>query len=168
VGIWLGITADCRVVENHVHHLPYTGISLGWSWNPHPTGAGGNHIVNNHIHDVLQTLSDGGGIYTLGNQPGTKLVGNRIYHVPLNAGRAESNGIFMDEGSSEILVQQNIIHEITRSPIRFHKALNNKIVDNQLAHADDVPMFKFNACQESAMRFENNRRLVNPGELPSP
>jgi hypothetical protein len=57
----------------------------------------------------VQVLSDGGGIYTLGCQPGTQLRGNLIHDVPLNAGRAESNGMFLDEGSDGITIQGNAI-----------------------------------------------------------
>ena len=70
----------------------------------------------------MQTLSDGSGIYTLGRQPGTVLAENVIHDIPPNAGRAQSNGIFMDEGSTDIRVEDNTIYHIARSPIRFNMA----------------------------------------------
>jgi hypothetical protein len=38
----------------------------------------------------MQILSDGGGIYTLGRQPGTTLSNNHIHHIPLNAGKLKA------------------------------------------------------------------------------
>ena len=38
------------------------------------------------------------------------------------SGRAESNGIFMDQGSSEIVVEGNTIYDVARAPIRFNMA----------------------------------------------
>ena len=98
VGVWIGMAKATEVSSNEIKSLPYTGISVGWNWSPAPTVCEGHLIASNHIHHVMQLLSDGGGIYTLGRQPGTILRGNVIHDVPVNAGRAESNGIFMDEG----------------------------------------------------------------------
>ena len=68
--------------------------------------------------------TDGGGIYTLGNQPGTTLRGNHIHRVERSrfAGRAENNGIFFDEGTRNLLVERNAIYDIANSLIRFNRS----------------------------------------------
>ena len=109
----------------------------------------------------MQILSDGGGIYTLGRQPGTVLSHNHIHHIPLNAGRAQSNGIFMDQGSSGMIVRDNRIHDIAKSPIRFHKAKENTIQDNTLGIEKGENPFTFNATDSKIITFQDNRTLQN-------
>ena len=162
VGVWIGIAQETTVADNEISDLPYTGVSVGWRWDSQPTGCGGNHVVRNHIHHVMQTLSDGGGIYTLGRQPGTVLEANRIHSIPLNAGRAESNGIFMDEGSSEIVVARNEIWDLERSPIRFHRAEENTIRENKLTPPPGVEPYRFNSTDPEKIRFENNSIESSP------
>lgn len=156
VGVWVGIAQDALIAHNEVRRLPYTGVSVGWRWDDTPTGCRGNRIEGNHIHHVMQTLSDGGGIYTLGRQPGTRLALNHIHDVPVNAGRAESNGIFMDEGSTEITVENNTIYHIARSPIRFHRAGKNLVAGNRLVARPDVPTFMYNATDEGVIERVDN------------
>ena len=69
------------ICEQFPRRVRYTGVSVGWMWNPTPTPCRANLVENNHIHHVMQILSDGGGIYTLGRQPGTVLRGNVIHDV---------------------------------------------------------------------------------------
>ncbi len=161
VGIWVGIARDTRIENNEISELPYSGISVGWRWDAEPSGCAGNQIVNNHIHHVMQELSDGAGIYTLGLQPGTVLSGNRMHDIPLNAGRAESNGIFMDEGSTSIMVEGNLIWRTARSPIRFHKAGSNVIRGNRLFVDPGVELFTFNSTEPNDLTFEANEALDN-------
>jgi hypothetical protein len=156
VGVWAGITEATVIAHNEIHDLPYTGVSIGWKWDTSPTPCGSNIVEYNHIHHVMQTLSDGGGIYTLGRQPGTVLRGNVIHNVPLNNGRAESNGMFIDEGSSEILIEGNMIYGIQRSPIRFHKAEGDTIRGNVLVSDSTTSTFRYNATDPATMSFADN------------
>ncbi|MDA0767926.1 MAG: right-handed parallel beta-helix repeat-containing protein [Verrucomicrobia bacterium] len=154
VGLWIGIAAHCTIRNNEIHDLPYTGFSLGWRWSP-VTSPSRNHLIeNNHIHHVLQTLSDGGGIYTLGLQPDSIIRGNHIHDVRVNAGRAESNGIFIDQGSTGFLVENNDIHHIARSPIRFHQAGKNTLRNNKLEPSDGIPPLRFNNSPEENITVE--------------
>ncbi len=157
VGVWIGIAQNTTIAHNDIRHLPYTGVSVGWQWNPTPTGCRENAVRDNHIHHVMQVLSDGGGIYTLGNQPGTVLAGNRIHDVPLNAGRAESNGMFIDEGSSLITIENNTIYNIDRSPIRFHRAERDTVRNNRLVCAPGIPPFRYNNTDAKTITRENNQ-----------
>ena len=110
VGIWVGFAQGTLVAHNLIHDLPYTGISVGWDWGTRSTSCRDNRVEFNHIHHVMRLLSDGGGIYTLGWQPGTVLRGNHIHDVDRLNGRADQNGIFFDEGSQGYLVQENLIY----------------------------------------------------------
>ena len=167
VGVWVGLSGDNVIARNEVRHLPYTGISVGWMWNPAPTPCKGNLVANNHIHHVMQVLSDGGGIYTLGWQPGAKLTGNWIHDVSPNAGRAESNGMFIDEGSTDLLIENNLIHDVARSPLRFHKAGVNLVKANVLVCGKSVPPVRYNATPEANIKFEANLTLeAVPGGEP--
>ena len=157
VGVWVGITRGTSVVHNEIHDLPYTGVSVGWVWNPTPSACRDNRVEHNHIHHVMQSLSDGGGIYTLGRQPGTALRGNLIHDVPTNAGRAESNGLFIDEGSSELLIENNVIYAVAKSPIRFHRAGNDLVRNNVLVVSEGTPPFRFNSADEKSIVLEGNQ-----------
>jgi hypothetical protein len=167
VGVWVGITRGTTVAHNEIYDLPYSGVSVGWVWNPTPSPCRDNRIQFNHIHHVMQVLSDGGGVYTLGRQPGTVLRANLVHDVPANAGRAESNGFFIDEGSSELLIENNIIYGVARSPIRFHRASGNVVRKNVLVAPPGTPTFRFNSTDEKSITFEDNQtpfpdRWVSP------
>ena len=157
VGIWCGLTRETKIQENEIFDLPYTGISIGWMWNPTPTPAKNNVVLGNHIHDIMHTLSDGGGIYMLGLQPDSKLLNNLIHDVTVNVGRAESNGMFLDEGITDVLVADNIIYNIAKSPIRFHRATTNTVRDNLLVCGKDIPPFRYNRTDSSLIDRINNR-----------
>jgi hypothetical protein len=135
VGAWIGMSVETTLQNNEIRHLPYTGVSVGWCWDARPTICRGHQIRNNNIHHVMQTLSDGGGIYTLGRQPGTVLEGNIIHDIQINSGRAESNGIFMDEGSTDIRVENNTFYGIARAAIRYNEAGKNIVANNRLEGA---------------------------------
>lgn len=157
VGIWCGLVASTLIDHNEIRDLPYTGISVGWIWTPEPTPCRENTIHANHIHHILNILSDGGGIYSLGLQPGSRITQNLIHDVMVNAGKAESNGMFLDEGTKELLVEDNIIYNIARSPLRFHKAKEPNIVrNNVLVCGDGIPPIRYNNTRkEDILRIDN-------------
>jgi len=156
VGIWCGLTAETTISNNHIHNLPYTGVSVGWMWNAQSTPCRDNHITNNHIHHVMQKLSDGGGIYMLGKQPGSEIINNHIHNVDLNVGKAESNGMFLDEGTTDVIVSGNIIYEIAKSPLRFHKAFSNLVTKNTMVVPEGVPPIRYNRTKEEDIRQVDN------------
>jgi len=123
VGIWVGFAQDALIAHNRLHDLPYTGISLGWQWNPRPTPCKQNRVVANHIFEVMRHLGDGGGIYTLGFQPGTVIRGNHIHRVRRSpfVQAAPNNGMFIDEGSKGFLFENNVIYETSGQPVRHNQ-----------------------------------------------
>lgn len=157
IGVWVGMAADTEVRHNLVRQTPYTGVSVGWMWNPQPTPCEGTLVEANHIHHVMQVLSDGGGIYSLGYQPGATLRDNLIHDVPLNLGRAESNGMFLDEGTMAFTIEDNVIYNVERSPLRFHRADENLVRNNLLVIPDeDTPMVRYNATPEENIELVDN------------
>ncbi len=157
VGVWCGLTAETTIRNNEIADLPYSGISIGWMWSPVPTPCRANIIDGNHIHHIMQILSDGGGIYMLGLQPGSKITNNQIHDVKINAGRAESNGMFLDEGTTEVLIENNLIYNIAKSPLRFHKATINLVKNNSLFCTDDNPPIRYNSTKEDDIRKVGNK-----------
>jgi hypothetical protein len=80
-------------------------------------------VENNHIHDVMQQLADGGAIYTLGIQPGTVFRGNHIHDVhrrPQAVG-APNNGFFIDQASKGFHFENNVVHRTSGKAVRFNQ-----------------------------------------------
>lgn len=157
IGIWCGFTAETIIKNNEISDLPYTGISIGWEWSPIPTPCRSNVVDGNHIHNILKILSDGGGIYMLGLQPGSKLINNHIHDVKINAGRAESNGMFLDEGTTDVIVANNLIYNIAKSPLRFHKATTNLVKENYLFCTEENPPIRYNRTEEKDIKQVDNK-----------
>ena len=163
VGIWCGLTAETTIKNNKIFNLPYSGVSVGWMWSPVPTPCRNNTIEGNHIHHIMNILSDGGGIYMLGLQPGSIIRNNHIHDVQINAGRAESNGMFLDEGITDVIVEDNLIYNIAKSPLRFHKATTNLVKNNYLFCANGNPPIRYNSTKEEDIEKVDNK-VFNKGE----
>ena len=68
----------------------------------------------NRIHNVMNRMADGGSLYTLSQQPGTVLSENAIYDIDRYpwAGSFPISAIYLDEGSSRIIVKNNVLEHI--------------------------------------------------------
>ncbi len=154
--IWIGFAARVNICRNHIHDTAYSGISLGWQWNPQPSPSRNNRIAGNHIHDCMTQLSDAGCIYTLGWQPESAISDNLLHGVATAAGRAESNGMFLDEGTKGFTIQRNIVYDTGQSSLRFHRADKNVVKNNVLSNAPDVPMIRYNSTPEENIELIDN------------
>jgi len=107
-----------NILHNDIENVPYSGMSIGWGWGG---GAAYDHsdidISYNRIKNVMNSLSDGGGIYTLG--PIKNGIISNNYIEDHNAGHGGL--IYNDQGSSLIKVFNNVAidghqtHSITNS-----------------------------------------------------
>lgn len=136
VGIFVGYTDGTVIAHNEIRDLPYSGISIGWGWGEEDPGGGGYlqpfyyqeptqskniRCEYNHIHNIMLEHSDGGGIYTLSNMPGSVIRGNLIHD---NSGWF--GGIYLDEGSGYIEVTENVVYNVTK-PMNFNNKVQNRI-----------------------------------------
>ena len=137
VAIWIGSAANNLVAHNHIHHFHYSGISVGWTWGSANNPTANNLIEFNHIHDLGKLadgeplLNDNGGIYTLGVQPGTKIRSNLIHDI--QAHNFGGWGIYLDEGSSQITVENNLVYRTRTGGFHLHMGKDNIVRNNIFA-----------------------------------
>lgn len=133
VGIVSMHASDNILSHNHIHHLPYSGISCGWVWGYDDNVSCNNRIEKNHIHDLgFGWLSDMGGIYTLGVQPGTVIRGNLIHDIEKKI--YGGWGIYLDEGSSYIVVENNICCNMSSQGFNHHFGKETLVRNNIFAY----------------------------------
>ena len=113
VSIGAGYVRDTYISGNEVAHTNYSGICVGWGWTALESGMCNNHITNNNVYDYARQLYDAGGIYTLSNQPGSEITGNRIsdpYPAPY-ATNSRAFCIYFDEATDGYTVSDNVMTE---------------------------------------------------------
>ena len=124
-GILAPTSTDALIAHNWIHDGPYNGISVGVKDEflrvAVPTTCN-NVVAYNRIENVMLQLGDGGGIYTLGSRRGLVVRGNLIAAVRRNpfAAGAPNNGIFFDERSTDVRVEDNIIYDTAGDTVRFN------------------------------------------------
>lgn len=137
-GVRVGYAGDNRISHNVIMNLYYTGVSLGWFCDT-TSPAVRNIVEINRIYNLSNgVLSDGGGIYTLGVSPGTVLRNNWLSgFIPYNSQRM-FHGLYLDEGSSHILVEDNIVQKADGMGLFLNiKAKKNRILNNLFDDTDD-------------------------------
>ncbi len=140
IGILLTHAIDCDLTHNEIHDGWYTGISVGWNWGYTDNPTNNINISNNLIYNIGNGwLSDMGAIYTLGIQPDTVISENIIYNVGCDEGRYGYGGwgIYLDEGSSEILVEKNLVYDCSSQTFHQHYGKDNMIRNNIFAFGGD-------------------------------
>lgn len=136
VGILVIHANSVDIAHNEIHDGYYTAISVGWVWGYGYTVTYNNKICDNLIYNIGQGwLSDMGGIYTLGNQPGTVISGNVIHNVAAdpNEGGYGGWGIYLDEGSAYILVENNLAYCCGSDSYHLHYGSYNIVRNNIFA-----------------------------------
>jgi hypothetical protein len=109
IGACLARASWNRLAHNEISDFPYSGVSVGMSWDSGPSWAHDNLIEYNHIHRIgRRHLSDLGGIYLLGNSPGTVVRGNHIHDI--HHRHYGSTCLYGDQGSSRLLIEDNLFH----------------------------------------------------------
>lgn len=164
VGIWVGNSAHNRIHHNAIYHLNYSGISCGWTWGYAPSQTMDNRIEYNLIHDLGNgLLSDIGGIYTLGVQPGTIIRGNSIYNIT-HYGYG-GWGIYPDEGSAEMLIENNIINRTQSAGFHLNYGRDNLVRNNMFLFGTEAQLERTQQQEYRAAIFTGNIFYWKDGDL---
>ncbi|MBE6571245.1 MAG: right-handed parallel beta-helix repeat-containing protein [Ruminococcaceae bacterium] len=134
-GILICHAHDNEISENEICYTGYSGISCGWVWGYKDSITYGNILRDNHIHHIGRgKMSDLGAIYTLGIQKGTVISGNHIHDI--TSFHYGANGIYLDEGSSGILVENNLVYDAKTASFLLHYGKDNVIRNNIFAFGE--------------------------------
>ncbi|GHT71932.1 hypothetical protein AGMMS50239_41250 [Bacteroidia bacterium] len=111
----MGLLASCvsrlMVENNEIRYGPYSGMQIGNHYGENLSGMRDNVIRRNNIHHVMRLHDDGGAIYTLAVQPGTKITRNWLhdYEKAKWSDTFPTNGVFLDNSSGYIWVIDNVM-----------------------------------------------------------
>ncbi len=103
-------TEALTITYNHIEQTAYNGINLGWGWKEfkNSTTAKNNTVSYNRVINTLRRLHDSGAIYTIGQNPGTKINENYVRGIPA-ATSGPTYGLHNDEGTAYVVENDNIL-----------------------------------------------------------
>lgn len=163
-GIVVFHSGQNEIRHNHIHDLYYTGISVGWTWGYQSTACRDNLIEFNLVERVGQgRLTDMGGIYTLGPQPGT-IIRNNVFR-DIQSHDYGGWGLYTDEGSSGIVLENNVVYHCKSAGFHQHYGRDNVVRNNLIAFNHDYQLMRTRAEEHRSFVFTNNVVVFDQGEL---
>ena len=164
VGILVMQSGTNRILHNVVSDLYYTGISVGWTWGYEESPCRRNELGWNLIENVgQQRLSDMGGIYTLGPQPGTRVHHNLIRDI--DSYRYGGWGLYTDEGSAGIVLENNVVTRCRDAGFHQHYGRDNLVRNNLLAFNRNHQLMRTRDEPHSSFTFTRNVVVHDEGTL---
>tara|TARA_R110002096_G_scaffold48836_1_gene129198 strand:- start:1574 stop:4261 length:2688 start_codon:yes stop_codon:yes gene_type:complete len=160
-GVTLTHAEDCAVTHCDIGDLYYTGVSFGWNWGYGESVSRRNRLENCHIHHLgWAYLSDMGGFYNLGNAPGTVIRGNHVHHVA--SYRYGGWGLYTDEGSGDVLMENNLVHDTSEAGFHQHYGYANRIRNNIFAFGEEAQVQRSQNEGRLNFVYENNIVVWDP------
>lgn len=163
-GVWIGKGSQNVITHNDISDLNYSPIGAGWTWGfAQPSGAVSNVFEYNHLHHFgLGELSDMAGIYTLGISPGTVERYNLVHDA--NSYSYGGWGLYTDEGSSDILLEKNLVYNTKSGGFHQHYGSNCTIRNNIFAYAAEGNVISKRGDEKNiSFIFTNNIVITTNG-----
>jgi len=162
-GVFCGVSDGIRILHNHIHHMPHHAVNLG------SNGRGRNYVEHNRIEHVTLEIADTGAINSWMDdackpgEPSSEYIersGHVIRHNLIKHVRGcivnhegqitydrTARGIYIDDGTSNCVVSDNIIVD-AHTGMQIHAGRHNVVENNFFIDTMCAVMF----CNDPANR----------------
>jgi len=166
IPVWVGQSSDNGVSHNEICDFNYTGISVGWSWGFNPTSCHRNTIEYNHLHHLgRNVLYDMAAIYTLGISTGTVIRNNHIHDIWGFVEGYGAGGIYPDEGSTGLLIENNLVYRVQSGGLTIHYGRENVVRNNIFAYGQRAQVHLGRPDMKSSQTLTQNLIYYDEGGL---